>query len=242
MATPTVITPITSITPAPSIDRGVGTSQRCEEELSHLSSLAEDDQWHCRLPVSHDGLSSSRRDDVANSRLVPGITRTLTYQVHPQDLVTTLFPGSPEFARKPPVLATGILVALCEWPAMDALRQVIGDDEDSLGTDVCLSHHAPVCVGTQLTVTARCTSVTGRVSRWDVCAHDGTRTVASGWVQFAVVHTPAFLQRHSIKPASVSAFHNLRHPPNQNYAPNDHDRAITCTTRRLHPMGGTNKT
>ncbi len=173
-----------------------------------------------------------------NPSLVPGITRTLTYQVHPRDLVTTLFPGSPEFARKPAVLATGILIALCEWPAMDALRQVIGDDEDSLGTGVSLSHQAPVCAGTQLTVTARCTSVTGRVSRWDVRAHDGTRTVACGWVQFAVVRTAAFLQRHSIKPASVPALHNLRHPPKQNYAPDDRDRVIARGTKRLRPMVG----
>jgi fluoroacetyl-CoA thioesterase len=137
---------------------------------------------------------------VVNSGLVPGIARTLTYQVHPQDLVNTLFPGSPEFARKPAVLATGILVALCEWPAMDALRQVIGDDEDSLGTGVSLSHQAPVRAGTKLTVTARCVNVAGRVSRWEVCALDGTRTVACGWVEFTVVRTAAFLQRHMLKP------------------------------------------
>lgn len=236
MTTPPVITPTTSITSAPPADRGAGASRCCDEGLSHINSLAEDDEWHCQLPVGHDGLSSSRQDDVVTSSLVPGITRTLTYQVHPRDLVTALFPGSPEFARKPAVLATGILVALCEWPAMDALRQVIDDDEDSLGTGVCLSHQAPVCAGTQLTVTARCASVTGRVSRWDVCAHDGTRTVACGWVQFAVVRTAAFLQRHSIKPVSVSALHNLRHQPNQNYASDDRDQVIARGTRRLRLM------
>jgi fluoroacetyl-CoA thioesterase len=133
---------------------------------------------------------------MVNSGLVPGIAQTLTYQVHPPDLVNALFPESPEFTRKPAVLATGILVALCEWPAMDALRQVIGDDEDSLGTGVSLSHQAPVRAGTKLTVTARCVNVAGRISRWDVCAHDGTQTVACGWVEFAVVHTATFLQRH----------------------------------------------
>jgi fluoroacetyl-CoA thioesterase len=138
---------------------------------------------------------------MVNSRLVPGIARTLTYRVQPWDLVTTLFPEVSEFARKPAVLATGILVALCEWPAMEALRQVIGDDEDSLGTGVSLSHQAPVWVGTRLAVTARCVSVTGRVSRWEVCAHDGTRSVAGGWVEFAVVRTAAFLERHMITPA-----------------------------------------
>jgi fluoroacetyl-CoA thioesterase len=147
---------------------------------------------------------------VVNSSLVPGITRTLTYQVHPRDLVNTLFPGAPEFDRKPAVLATGILVALCEWPAMDALRQVIGDDEDSLGTGVYITHQAPVCAGATLTVTAQCVSITGRASRWEVCARDGNRIVARGWVEFAVVHTATFLQRHMIKPVSGQVLARVR--------------------------------
>lgn len=136
--------------------------------------------------------------------LVPGLTQTVTYRVRPRDLVTTLFPDAPEFARKPAVLATGILVALCEWPAMDALRQVIDDDQDSLGTQVHIAHRAPVCAGTQLTITARCASITGHTSRWDVRVGAGARLVASGWVQFAVVHTPAFVQRHGLPPAAVA--------------------------------------
>ena len=156
-------------------------------------------------------------------RLVPGLARTLTYQVQPQDLVTTLFPGASEFARKPAVLATGILVALCEWPAMDALRQVIRDDEDSLGTRVSLSHQAPVWAGTTLTITARCVSVTRRVSRWDVSAHDQTQTIAYGWAEFAVVRTTAFLQRHVLTPTTGPTLRSVTHPPHHDYAPHDRD-------------------
>jgi fluoroacetyl-CoA thioesterase len=174
-------------------------------------------------PRSRRRLPGSGRHDVVNPGLAPGIARTLTYRVHPQDLVNTLFPEVPEFARKPAVLATGILVALCEWPAMDALRQVIGDDEDSLGTGVSLSHQAPVSAGTMLTLTARCISVTGRVSRWDVCAYDGTRTVACGWAEFAVVRTAAFLQRHRLTPAAGPTLRSVKHQPNHEYAPQDRD-------------------
>jgi fluoroacetyl-CoA thioesterase len=174
---------------------------------------------------------------VVSSGLVPGLARTLAYRVHPRDLVNALFPESSEFARKPAVLATGILVALCEWPAMEALRQVIGDDEDSLGTGVSISHQAPVCAGTKLTVTARCVSVTGRrVSRWDVCAHDGMRTVACGWVQFAVVSTAAFRERHMLKPASGPTRRSSRQPLNQRYAPDNRDLMIACGTGRPSPM------
>ncbi|MEO7194720.1 MAG: hypothetical protein ABIZ05_07835 [Pseudonocardiaceae bacterium] len=158
--------------------------------------------------------------------LIPGVARTLTYRVRPQDLVTTLFPGAAEFARKPAVMATGIMVALCEWPAMDAIRQVIGDDEDTLGTGVSLSHQAPVCAGTKLIVTARCASVTGRASRWDVSVRDGMRAVATGWVEFAVVRTVAFLERHQLTPAAPT-FQNVgrqlsrEFQPSQEYAQGD---------------------
>jgi len=135
---------------------------------------------------------------MVSAGLVPGMARSVKYRVQPRDLVNTLFPEAPEFARKPAVLATGILVALCEWPAMNALRQVMGDDEDSFGMGVSLSHQAPVLEGTVLTLSARCVSVRGRVSRWDVSAHDGSRVVASGWAEFAVVRTAEFVARHGV--------------------------------------------
>lgn len=173
---------------------------------------------------------------VVSSDLAPGITRTLTYRVRPRDLVNTLFPESTEFTRKPAVLATGILVALCEWPAMDALRRFIGDDEDSLGTAISLSHQAPVCAGAKLAITARCTSVAGRVSRWDVCAQDGTRIVACGWVEFAVVRTAAFLERHRIKPADGTTLRAFRYPPHQEHVKGDRDLVITCGAGKSHTM------
>ncbi|MGH3769959.1 MAG: thioesterase family protein [Pseudonocardiaceae bacterium] len=176
---------------------------------------------------------------MVNFDLVPGVARTVTYRVQPRDLVNTLFPGAAEFARKPAVLATGILVALCEWPAMDALRQVIGDDEDSLGTGVSLSHQAPVCAGTKLIVTARCVRVTGRASRWDVCARDGMRAVAGGWVEFAVVRTAAFLERHQLTSAGGPTFRDMRYQPTQEYPHDGRDFMATWSPASAKSMART---
>jgi hypothetical protein len=118
---------------------------------------------------------------------------------------------------------------LCEWPAMDALRQVIDDDQDSLGTQVHIAHRAPVCAGTQLTITARCASVTGHTSRWDVSVCAGTQPVASGWVQFAVVHTPAFVQRHGLQPTPVGG---RRRPGDDLATVGDRHPALAGTTPR----------
>jgi fluoroacetyl-CoA thioesterase len=150
--------------------------------------------------------------------------------------VNTLFPESSEFSRKPAVLATGILVALCEWPAMDALRQFIGDDEDSLGTGVSISHRLPVCIGTKLAVTARCINVAGRASRWDVGVFDGPRTVACGWAEFAVVHTAAFLERHMLEPAAAPMFRRLRRQLGQHCAQDDRDLVAACGRGSGSPM------
>jgi len=189
--------------------------------------------------VSSGLAPSTARTDMASSGLAPGITGSLIYRVRSRDLVTNLFPGSAEFTRKPAVLATGVLVALCEWPAMDALRRFISDDEDSLGTRVSISHQAPVWAGTKLTITARCASVTGRASRWDVSAYDGTRTVASGCVEFAVVRTAAFLERHLPhipRPADSPTHRTFKYQSQQENAKGDPDLVITCGSGKSHPM------
>lgn len=176
---------------------------------------------------------------MVNCTLLPGIARSMSYQVRPRDLVTTLFPSSPEFARKPAVLATGILVALCEWPAMDALREVIGEDEDSLGIGVWLCHQAPVRAGTTLTITARCASVTGRVSRWDVSAEDHRRTVAHGWAEFAVVRTAEFLQRHWLAPATDPPVPHVSDSPGPHCAQANPEHVISHGSgrpRRMAPI------
>ena len=173
---------------------------------------------------------------MVRSGLVPGVARSVIYRVQPGDLVNTLFPGASEFARKPAVLATGILVALCEWPAMNALRQVMGDDEDSLGMGVCLAHRAPVCVGARLTLTARCVSVRGRVSRWDVCAYEGARVVACGWVEFAVVRTAAFLERHKLARAGGPAGRSVGHPSSQECAQEARGLVAACGAVSPNPI------
>jgi len=165
--------------------------------------------------------------------LVPGLAHTVTYRVRDRDLVTTLFPDAPEFARKPAVLATGILVALCEWPAMDALRQIMSDDQDSLGTRVHISHRAPVRAGAPLTITARCLSVTGRSSRWGVRVCTGRQLVASGWVEFAVVHTAAFLKRHGLRPTARATVPGRRRPPQHTQPVADRRPARACAVPTL---------
>jgi fluoroacetyl-CoA thioesterase len=124
-----------------------------------------------------------------------GAERTITYQVGEHNMVRWLLPEVTEFARKPEVMATGWLVGVCEWPAMDALRDHMTDSQCSLGTGVSIAHLAPVPPGATLTVTARCIRVDGMFSEWAVEAHDDQELVAAGTASFVVVELDRFTRR-----------------------------------------------
>lgn len=125
-----------------------------------------------------------------------GASHTVEHRVIKADLVTSLFPGVVVFEAKPPVMATGLLGALCEWPAMEAIRARIGADEDSLGTGYTIDHLRAVQLHTLLRVTATCVEHTGRASVWSVHVTDGLRTIATARAAFVVVDIGRFTAKH----------------------------------------------
>lgn len=138
--------------------------------------------------------------------LLVGTEHTVTYQVGEQNMVRRLLPDVAEFARKPEVMATGWLVGVCEWPAMEALREYMTDTQCSLGTRVEISHLAPIPPGATLRATARCRRVEGMFSEWAVHAQDDQELVATGTVSFVVVEFDRFVTRRlAPKAAELSA-------------------------------------
>src|ERR1700754_4130282 len=120
-------------------------------------------------------------------------------------MVRRLLPGVAEFARKPEVMATGWLGGVCEWPAMEALREYMTDTQCSLGTRVDICHLAPVPAGATLRATARCRRVEGMFSEWTVQAQDDQELVATGTVGFVVVEFDRFVSRRlAPKPAGLA--------------------------------------
>lgn len=124
-----------------------------------------------------------------------GVHHTVRYQVSEEQLVRRVLPGVAEFDRKPEVMATAWLVAVCEWPAMEVLRDFMTDTQCSLGTRVDLSHCAPIVVDSILEVSAHCTRVDGACSDWAIHAHDGHELVAKGTASFVVVEMTPFVKR-----------------------------------------------
>lgn len=124
-----------------------------------------------------------------------GTKRTITYLVGEDNMVHRLLPGVAEFTRKPEVMATGWLVGVCEWPAMEALRDYMTETQCSLGTGVAISHLAPVPPGATLRVTAECIRVEKAHSEWAVHARDDSELVATGTAKFVVVDLNKFVRQ-----------------------------------------------
>ncbi len=88
--------------------------------------------------------SRSQTEESTDMRttLQPGIQAQLTYTVGQDRTVPELLPESSHFAALPPVLATGYLVALVEWPCMKAVDGHLDADEQTFGVHVDLSHRS----------------------------------------------------------------------------------------------------
>jgi len=138
--------------------------------------------------------------------LAPGLTATLEFVVPESKTVPHLYPEAPEFATMPAVFATGFMVGLVEWACMRAIAACLDSpQEQSVGTDVKLSHTAATPPGLTVTVTARLEEVDGRRLTFSVVAHDGVDEICRGSHERFVIDTARFNEKASRKRASALA-------------------------------------
>ena len=108
-----------------------------------------------------------------------GLQGTFRYRVPESKTVPRIYPEAPDFRMMPAVLATGSLVALCEWACIELVKPYLDwPREQSLGTHVSLSHLAATPPGFEVELRARVTAVEGRKLTFAVSAHDGVDRVA----------------------------------------------------------------
>lgn len=128
--------------------------------------------------------------------LRPGVTGTFRYRVPQSRTVPRIFEEAPDFQVMPEVLATGYLVALCEWAAIEVLKPHLDwPREQSLGTHVDLSHVAATPPGFTVEVTATVTAVEGRKVAFAIRAHDGADTITEGRHERHVIDAARFRSR-----------------------------------------------
>jgi fluoroacetyl-CoA thioesterase len=125
-----------------------------------------------------------------------GLTGTFRYKVPPSKTVPRIYPEAPDFQLMPEVLATGYLVALCEWAAIELMKPHLDwPREQSVGTHVNLSHTAATPPGLTIEITVTVTEVQGRMVAFSILASDGVDPITEGSHQRHVIDAQRFNQK-----------------------------------------------
>jgi fluoroacetyl-CoA thioesterase len=98
-----------------------------------------------------------------SSSLKPGLAYELKFKIPENKTVPFLYPESPEFQVMPKVFATGFMVGLFEWACIQAINPYLDfPAEQTVGTDVRLSHSAATPPGLTVTVKTKLEKIEGR--------------------------------------------------------------------------------
>ena len=107
----------------------------------------------------------------------PGDTKTYAYLVRPGD-VADFGPATGGLVYE--VLSTFALGREMEWAARLFVLEMKEADEEGIGTELAVDHHAPAFPGETLTLTATFAALDGPTLRCTVEARVGPRLVATG--------------------------------------------------------------
>jgi fluoroacetyl-CoA thioesterase len=121
-----------------------------------------------------------------------GLEFTFRYRVPEEKTVPYLYPESDLFQAMPRVLATGYLVGLLEWACIEAMRPHLDAGEQSVGTDIRITHSAAKPPGLTVTVQVRVEEVEGRRLAFALSAHDGVDPIAEGTHERFVIDPARF--------------------------------------------------
>ncbi len=127
--------------------------------------------------------------------LRPGLRHEFRYVVPEDKTVPHLYPESAMFREMPRVFATGFMVGLLEWACIDAIAPHLDPGEQSVGTDVRLTHSAATPPGFTVTVKVEVTRVEGRKLAFALSAHDGVDLVSEGTHERAVIDPARFARK-----------------------------------------------
>jgi fluoroacetyl-CoA thioesterase len=132
--------------------------------------------------------------------LRPGLQGTFRYRVAESKTVPRIYPEAPDFQMMPAVFATGYLVALCEWACIELIKPHLDwPREQSLGTQVNLSHLAATPPGLEVVLSVRVTAVEGRKLTFAVSAHDGLDSITEGTHERHAIDAARFEERIAAK-------------------------------------------
>jgi fluoroacetyl-CoA thioesterase len=125
--------------------------------------------------------------------LQAGLTFEFSFPIPENKTVPFLYPESPEFQVMPRVLATGFMVGLFEWACIRAVNPHIDWPlEQTVGTDIKLSHTAATPPGLTVTVKGTLDKVEGRKLTFSLAADDGVDPISAGTHERFVIDAARF--------------------------------------------------
>ena len=128
--------------------------------------------------------------------LAPGITGSFSYLVPESKTVRHVFEEAAEFQTMPHVLATAFLVGLVEWTCVRALVPFLdAPSEQTVGTDVNVTHSAATPPGMTVTVDVLLEQVEGRRLVFSVVARDGVDEIRRGTHERYLIDAQRFNER-----------------------------------------------
>jgi fluoroacetyl-CoA thioesterase len=155
-------------------------------------------------------LTNSRRNNQQRrckmkETLQPGLTFEFSFKIPESKTVPYLYPESEEFQLMPRVLATGFMVGLFEWACIRAVNPHIDwPKEQTVGTDVKLSHTAATPPGMTVTVRGMLEKVEGRKLTFSLAADDGVDIISGGFHERFIIDATKFNGKVAMKSASAA--------------------------------------
>jgi fluoroacetyl-CoA thioesterase len=122
-----------------------------------------------------------------------GLTFEFEFQIPETKTVPYLYPEAEEFQVMPKVFATGYMIGLIEWACLKCINPHLDSArEQTVGTDVRLTHSAATPPGFTVTVNVILEKIEGRKLTFSVHAHDGVDTISQGTHERFVVDVAKF--------------------------------------------------
>ena len=131
-----------------------------------------------------------------------GDTKTHAYLVRPEDVADF---GAAAGGLVHPVLSTFALGREIEWAARLFVLDMKAADEEGIGTELTIQHHAPAFPGETLMLTATFTALDGPSLRCTVEARVGPRLVATGHTGQRIVARVRLAARFAALQAAAAA-------------------------------------
>ena len=104
-----------------------------------------------------------------------------------------------------PILATPTLVNIFEGACTAALAEHLDSGETSITSNLVVNTHASVGVGIEIRANATCVEVEGSVCKFNIEVHQGTKLVASGFIDRKIVDRVSFAARIAAESISREA-------------------------------------